>query len=91
VGAAEGLRAVWRPGPVPVTTPLPSRESNLWRPSPRAPGRLDRFSDFPAERVTPPTMGVYDRNHFEGCWRNSIGEKVGGPLVPKLKMVRYRN
>ena len=30
-------------------------------------------------------------DHFEGYWMNSVGEKLGGPLVPKLKMVRYRN
>ena len=29
-------------------------------------------------------------DHFEGHWMNSIGEKAGGPRVPKLKMVPYQ-
>jgi hypothetical protein len=29
-------------------------------------------------------------DRFEGYWTNSSGEKLGGPLAPKLKMVRYR-
>src|SRR4051812_13715766 len=29
-------------------------------------------------------------DHFEGDWVNSISEKIGGPLAPKLKMVRYQ-
>jgi hypothetical protein len=29
-------------------------------------------------------------DHFEGHWMNSIGEKLGGPRVPKLKMVPYQ-
>jgi hypothetical protein len=30
-------------------------------------------------------------NHFEGYWMNASGEKLGGPLAPKLKMVPYRD
>jgi hypothetical protein len=29
-------------------------------------------------------------DRFEGYWTNSTGEKLGGPLAPKLKMVRQQ-
>ena len=39
----------------------------------------------------PTLIMIAVENHFEGYWMNASGERLGGPLARKLKMLPYRD
>ena|SRR5271157_3343535 len=51
---------------------------------------LDEAGRAALKGETPTLVMKLVDEHFEGDWMNSLGEKLGGPQVPKLKMVPHQ-
>jgi hypothetical protein len=51
----------------------------------------DEASRAAVKEEIPTLIMTAVENHFEGYWKNANGERLGGPLAPKLKMVPYRD